>query len=293
MQRHKGGEYRMIMRKKLFILVFCFGCLGSWGSVLRAQSGGDIELDFETVAEMGRGSNAPFWLTSNRQGLSSISNNNGYVRLSTFYDFDKRDWRLNYGVDVAIAHGFETGLYIQQFYLDASWRWLGASVGMKEHWSDKNARLSSGALTWSGNARPIPQMLVGIPEYTCLPFLGRWFSIKGHVGYGFLTDNEWRKSRANVSYANGILFHAKQAFVQFGDKERYPLLVTLGLEMNSLFGGSRFNGQRTKDYPSDLGAYWTVLFPFHHVENQGDEDGDNLGSWHLNFDYYVNDWRIS
>ena len=72
------------------------------------------------------------------------------------------------------------------------------------------------------------------------------------------------------------------------------LQVTIGLEMNNLFGGTRYNvatGVETP-YPSNAAAFWTALFPFHEVEQQGNEDGDNLGSWHLNFDYDVNDWHI-
>ena len=117
-------------------------------------------------------------------------------------------------------------------------------------------------------------------------------SIKGHLGYGRLTDVEWRKNHNAEGYIDGILFHSKSAFIRFGDTERFPLQVTLGLEMNNIFGGTLYRNGAVKEMPSDAAAYWTVLFPFHHIEQQGNEDGDNLGSWHLNFDYYLNDWRI-
>lgn len=166
------------------------------------------------------------------------------------------------------------------------------SIGMKERWNDKNRYLSTGALTYSGNSKPIPELRVGIPDYVRIPVLGSWFSIKGHLGYGRLTDVEWRKNHNAEGYIDGILFHSKSAFIRFGDTERFPLQVTLGLEMNNIFGGTLYRNGAVKEMPSDAAAYWTVLFPFHHIEQQGNEDGDNLGSWHLNFDYYLNDWRI-
>ena len=93
---------------------------------------------------------------------------------------------------------------------------------------------------------------------------------------------------------NGVLFHSKSAFLRVGDQERFPLQVTIGLEMNNLFGGTRYNvlaGTETQ-FPSNAAAFWTALFPFHELEQQGNEDGDNLGSWHLDFDYKLNDWNI-
>ena len=146
---------------------------------------------------------------------------------------------------------------------------------MKERWSDKNRYLSTGALTYSGNSKPIPELRVGIPDYVRIPILGSWFSIKGHLGYGRLTDDSWRRENGGGTYAQGVLFHSKSLFVRFGDEERFPLLVTLGLEMNNLFGGVRYWGENERQMPSDAAAYWTALFPFHHIEQQGNDDGED------------------
>ena len=188
--------------------------------------------------------------------------------------------------------GLENDLILHQLYADVDYKWLGMSIGMKERWSDKNRYLSTGALTWSGNSKPIPEIRLGIPEYARIPILGGWFSIKGHIGYGYLTDGDWRKNLNPEGYVDGVLFHSKSAFIRFGDTERFPLQVSLGMEMNNLFGGTLYKDGNERAFPSDAEAYWTVLFPFHHIEQQGHDDGDNLGSWHLNFDYVYNDWHI-
>ena len=142
-------------------------------------------------------------------------------------------------------------------------------------------------LTWSGNSKPIPEVRAGIPEFVSVPFTGNWVALKGHIGYGRMTDDCWRREHGGNLYMNGVLFHSKSAFLRFGDSSRFPLQVSIGLEMNNLFGGTRYNvatGAETP-YPSNAEAFWVALFPFHEVEQQGNEDGDNLGSWHLNFDY--------
>lgn len=254
----------------------------------------DLVLKFETAGVTGGGNHAPFWHTFNRQGLSSTDPNNAYAHFAALGGVHRPSgFGVDYGVDLAGGAGLESNLFVHQLYADIGYRWLGMSVGMKERWNDKNPSLSSGALTWSGNSRPVPEVRVGIPEYVRVPILGGWFSLKGHLGYGRLTDDRWRSTYGNkLDYVDGVLFHSKSAFLRFGDQERFPLQVTLGLEMNNLFGGVRHQGGADKNLPSDANAYWTVLFPFHHVEEQGNEDGDNLGSWHLNFDYKLNDWHI-
>ena len=256
----------------------------------------DLVFKFETAGAAGGGEHAPFWHTSNRQGLSSTNPNNAYARFAALGGVHRPSgFRVDYGVDLGGGAGLESNLFVHQLYADVNFRWLGMSVGMKERWSDKNPSLSTGALTWSGNSKPVPEVRAGIPEFVSVPFTGNWVALKGHIGYGRMTDDRWRREHGGNLYMNGVLFHSKSAFLRFGDSSRFPLQVTIGLEMNNLFGGTRYNvaaGTETP-YPSNAAAFWTALFPFHEVEQQGNEDGDNLGSWHLNFDYDLNAWHIA
>ena len=273
--------------------MWLFACLLLGENQLNAQTEHPLLFGIETTTVLGNGDNAPFWHTSNRQGLPSINSNNGYVHFYTLGGIlVPNGLGFDYGVDFGAGVGLQRKAFVHQLYLDLNYRWLGISVGMKERWSDKNRYLSSGALTWSGNIKPIPEVRAGIPDYVRVPILGSWFSVKGHVGYGRFTDDNWRKEHVGNTYTDGILFHSKSAFVRFGDKERFPLQVTLGLEMNNMFGGVRHSGATERKMSSDAAAYWTALFPFHHIEQQGTDDGDNLGSWHLNFDYKWSDWHI-
>ena len=253
----------------------------------------DLVCSFETAGIAGSGSHAPFWHTSNRQGLPSVKSNNAYMHAAALGSVKlPGGFDMGYGLDLGVGAGLEKTGFVHQLYVDLDYRWLGMTVGMKERWGDKNHTLSSGALTWSGNCRPVPEVRAGIPEYVRVPILGSWFSVKGHIGYGRLTDDSWRRTHSAANYVDGILFHSKSAFLRIGDEDRFPLQFTLGLEMNNMFGGVNHMGGTEKSLPSDAAAYWTVLFPFHHIEEQGDEDGDNLGSWHIKFDYKLKDWHI-
>lgn len=278
---------------KRWLFLFLFVGLILNRAQLFAQEECNLLIQAETAVIMGERGHVPFWHTSNRQGLPSVNNNNGFVHFSALGSKHfPRDLHVNYGTDLGLGAGLESNLFLHQLYLDLDYKWLGMSMGMKECWSDKNRYLSTGALTWSGNSQPIPEFRIGIPDYVRVPILGRWFSVKGHIGYGRLTDDKWRRQHGNGYYVDGILFHSKSAFIRFGDEDRFPLRATLGLEMNNIFGGTKHINGVEQELPSDAAMYWTVLFPFHQVGKQGNVDGDNVGSWHLNFDYSLQDWHI-
>lgn len=286
--------YYLCFVKKIIRYILSVAVIFLPVSLAAQEEDNALVLKFETVGMTG-GNYAPFWHTSNRQGLPSVENSNGYAHLAALGGVHRPSgFGVDYGLDLGAGFGLENDLFIHQLYADLNYRRLGISVGMKERWNDKNHYLSTGALTWSGNSKPVPEVRAGIPEFVRIPVLGSWFSLKGHIGYGRLTDDVWRREHGGGSYMNGVLFHSKSAFLRVGDQERFPLQVTIGLEMNNLFGGTRYyvaTGTQTP-YPSNAAAFWTALFPFHEIEQQGNEDGDNLGSWHLNFDYKLNDWHI-
>lgn len=260
---------------------------------ISAQTNRELLLLFETDVLTGCGENAPFWHTSNRQGLPSIDNSNGFIHCSILgSQVFGSGFSIGHGIDIVAGAGLEKSVFVHQLFLDLDYKRLELSIGMKERWGDKNKYLSTGSLTWSGNCQPIPEIRVGIPDYEYIPIGGNWLSFKGHIGYGRLTDDTWRKVQSHGKYADGILFHSKSLFLRFGNERRFPMKMTLGLEMNNLFGGTIHRVDYDRKMQSDALAYWTVLFPFHKIEKQGHDDGDNLGSWHLDFSYNIDNWHI-
>ena len=264
----------------------------------------NMVFGFESAGLLGKGTHAPFWHTSNRQGLSSIEKESGLMHFAVLGNMSLLNgMEVDYGLDFGAEASSKSNMFLHQLYVDLRYKRIGLDVGMQERWGElKNRALSTGGLTWSGNSKPIPQLRIGLTDFTGIPFLGGWFSFKGHVSYGRLTDDKWRKSQAEWAnngdrYTDGLLFHSKDFFLRFGDASRFPLEATIGLEMYSVFGGTLHNRELNKDemideymLPSGPNAYLTALLPFNDVGNQGKENGNILGSWHLSFDYHGQEW---
>lgn len=256
--------------------------------------------DFGTEGVISNGQNAPFWFTSNRQGMSSYEAKSLYGHFATMgHMLLPSQFGMGYGMDLGLAEGLQQDWFVQQMYIDLDYKWLQFSIGSKERWGEMvNPELSSGSLTWSGNSKPVPQARLGIPEFTRIPILGGWFSVKGHVAYGLYTDSKWRSTDKNAAYTDGLKYHSKALFVRFGNEERFPLYATLGLEMYSQFGGTMHNRRFSEgdplleeySLPQNLKAYWDILFPFNDAGGQTKQNGNSLGSWHLSFDYLGKDW---
>lgn len=255
---------------------------------------------FETAGATSDGLHAPFWFTSNRQGLSSFENKSLYGHFATMgHMLLPSQFGMGYGMDLGLADGLQSEWFLHQMYIDLEYKWLQLSVGAKERWGElNNPELSSGSLTWSGNSQPLPQARLGLPEFTRLSILGNWFSIKGHVSYGLYTDNKWRGRKKDAAYTDDIKFHSCALFIRFGDEERKPFYATLGLEMYAQFGGTmhnrKFPGTNTvnEEYklPQDLEACLRIQFPFNQIGAQTALNGNSLGSWHLAFDYLGKGW---
>lgn len=287
-------------------------------SVSRGKSGDrnssmqqSFDYRFQTSAGCADGQNNALWLNSNKQGIGFPGTSGAYMRLGAF---DERvypsGFSVSSGADGLIMTGGVHLFQVHQLYLDLNYRWIGLSVGSKEYWSElKNRELSSGGLTWSGNSAPIPQVRIEIPEFVRLGILGDWFSIKGHVGYGWYTDGDWRTDQAlkyssNTAYTEGLLHHSKAGFLKVGDTERFPLEITLGLEMYNQFGGTGHNVMRAVgeprqnqlfeyyEFPSGLSAYVQALLPVNGVGDQGDDNGNSTGSWHVAADLALGDWKF-
>lgn len=247
----------------------------------------------------------PTWHLSNRQGLSGDVARFGYLRTALEGTQELGgDFGLDWGVDVVAGKNLTSTLFVQQAFADISWKMLALSAGQKERWGElKNHRLSSGGLVESGNARPIPQIRIEIPEYYDFFGTNGWFKLRGHLAYGWFTDGEWQKDWVAQDMARtvGVRYHSKAVFFKFGKEERYPLSAELGLQMTAQFGGTVYNKENVKgDHyhnPSRLKDYFKAFAP-----SSGDDEysqldktniaGNQLGSWHAAINWTAKDWKI-
>lgn len=266
-----------------------------------------LDCQVQTVGSYADGNNSPFWFSSNRQGLVQERLTGGYGRVAFNGLFAHSSGLfLDYGIDGICGGGYQSEMFLQQAYANLGFRYIDISIGKRERWGElADPDLSSGSLTWSGNSRPIPQVRLEIPEFTRLPILGNWFSIKGHLAYGYYEDADWiqdfTKDAALPMFTQNTKYHSKAGFIKFGDTNRFPLEVTLGLEMYAQFGGTGYNLKFQDSpghpvdpvykLPEDKQTYLAILLPFNETGNQSRLNGNTLGSWHLAFNTEINDWK--
>lgn len=260
-------------------------------TIMQAQ---EFSYFIEANGSISNGNYTPFWHVSNRQGLGSVDTNSGYMRVGLLgrNKFSDNRWDITYGIDIVAANDHTSTLFIQQAYADINYKILRLSVGQKERWGNlKNHRLSSGSLTESGNARPIPQIRIEVPEYWNIPGTGKWISLRGHIAYGWFSDGSWQKDfvTEGKSHTAGVRYHSKAGFIKIGNRDKFPITFEAGLEMVAQFGGSVYNmlnieGKNLHN-PTGFKDYFKVFIPSsgddeYDIMDQANIAGNHLGSWH-------------
>ena len=269
-----------------------------------------IKYDIQAEAVASKGEYAPFWLTSNRHGLSSLQNYSTSISAGLFRNFDKKQgFTWSYGIELAGAWNHSSPFYVQQLYADVKYNCWELSIGSKERYSEgKHPTLSGGGLTFSPNARPIPQVRFGINEYTTARWLfNEWVHVKGHFSYGRQTDDRFQRTHMSNApigsrYVENVLFHEKTAFLKIGKSSRTPFSIEMGFEMYTQFGG-RVWEKTTKgdivryELPHSYMEYLKAFIPLAGGSQSTEMDQTNIngnvfGSLHLAVDYKAEDWSI-
>ncbi len=274
---------------------------------------GQAEYLIESQSVVSGGENAPFWLVSNRQGLSSLEKNNTYMRTGIFHDLmqDKK-WNFGYGLDLVGAANYNSNFILHQAYVDLKYRKLQLTIGSKEISGIlKNSRLSSGGMSWSGNAAPIPQLKIGLPEFVSFSWLMKnRLKIKGDLSYGWFTDGDYQRENARIPaywddnryYNTDVRYHHKALLLQY-DFKSSPWSMILGLESETQFGGKRYsyheeaNAIVAEKSPASLKHYLMALIPMPGDQQSVGPDqqymyGNTLGSWHLVLSYHQADYEL-
>jgi len=271
------------MKKHLLLLSLLPG-------MMFAQSTLKSFAEFGTTIHAG--DNTPLWQVSNQHGLSSLDNN-AYMRSGTFYSDTCRHWKLEAGLDLVAAAGFTSTFVIQQAYATLHYRWMGLSIGSKELNSELlNQQLSSGGLTWSGNARPIPQVKIGILDYVKI---APWAKVKAEISYGKWTDNNYQEKKVGLNYwyTKNILYHHKSFFFQLGNPVSH-WQFNLGMSLDAQFGGYTENHPylQQRNLGNQVKDYFKIFFPIKQSETEYFE-GNFMGSEHLKLTYKQNDYHLS
>lgn len=267
-----------------------------------AQFTKGMNYSVEAGVDFNGGAHTPLWLNAGKYGLSSLEKNNGYLRAGIFRPFEEeKHFSYAFGLDLAGAYRFTSPFFVQQAYIDLKLYCLGLSIGSKEHPIElKNGELSSGSMTFSNNARPVPQIRIGIPEYVAIPGTKGFFSLKGHIAYGMFTDDNWQKdfTRTESLYAKHVLYHSKALYGKIGNEKRFPLVFEGGLDMAAQFGGRVYcypGFEPYLDMPNSLKDFFKVFIPSGNDATDGNYAnvyGNHLGSWNFSLSYKFPGWKL-
>lgn len=198
-----------------------------------SRLGDNLTYSAEMSGTVSNGEYAPFWLTSNQYGISSIERHSGYIRGGIFRNIESdslRKWKIGFGTDIIVPVNYTSHFVVHQLYTDISYKKAQLSIGAKEQPMElKNNNLSSGSQTLGINARPIPQIRIALPEYWDIPFTHGWVKLKGHIAYGMMTDDNWQHKFTNRAsrYTDNVLYHSKAGYLRIGKEEKARSLWNL------------------------------------------------------------------
>ena len=270
------------------------------GTAANAQD--TLSYRIEMSANVSNGDYAPLWFTANRHGLSSERPNSGYMLAGAKYNRTLgRDWKIEAGLDLAGTCRQTAPFVVQQAYADVSWQKLTLSIGSKERGGYplyKNPRLTSGMMVEGLNARPIPQIRLEANRYINLPLTNGWVGIKGHLAYGWMTDASWRDEwvAPGESFTRSNLYHTKSAMLKFGNEDKFPITLEVGLLDAAQFGGEKWQKQvdgtlkLINKRSESLKSYLKALIPAQESTLENVE-GNHVGSWNFALTYHAATWK--
>lgn len=284
----------MSIRK--FACVAALACLLPFVEARAYEWHDSIEYKAEVGTTLSGGAHTPFWLQSNKYGFSGLERNNLWLRVGAFKHIDEAPrFSWGAGVDLGVAHRMQSTFIPQQLYAEVRYRCLDAMIGAKEL-SDGflDQSLSSGSLTQGWNARPLPQVRIGIFDYADVWGCKEMFAVKGHIAYGMFDDDWWLKRWANPDYRYSLntLYCSRAIYFRGGNAKKFPLEGELGLVMDTQFGGKTWipaEGNREgywEKHPTYLKAWAKAFIPTAGGTDtapgeQTNVEGNFLGNWSM------------
>jgi hypothetical protein len=201
-------------------------------------------------ASAGTGDNKPFWNISNQQGQYTLVPFSGLAG-ATIESVDSSDsfFSIDYGIEIYNRLGQNDGLLIHRGYAQVKTPFIVFWAGKKEEIiGNQDSLLSIGSTVWSGNASPMPKLVLATPGYVDVPFTKGYVEINGSLAHGW-----FEKDR----YVTNVYLHQKHLHLRFGGD--YFLNASLGLIHFAQWGGNSPEA-RFGNLPSDCKAYKRIFF---------------------------------
>ncbi len=279
-----------------------------------------IDYRVSLTANAGSGDFAPYYMMSNVHGTLSQPYST-LLRAAAEKKMDTSQ-RFSYGFGIDVVGGYTSStdyqrydlanasmtansqrpapVWLQQLYGEVKYRSLFLSVGMKERGSVLlNDRLSSGDMTYSGNARPIPGARIGFIDFQDIPLTNGWVQICGALSYEKSTSSKWLEDHYNYlgtssnihltdPMSNATFYTTDEwycyKYVHFRTNPDKPFSFLIGLQANCQFGGKfhqYIDGQEIADRYADMtpsfSSFLKALIP--KSGNSTYYEGNHVGTW--------------
>lgn len=183
---------------------------------------------------------------------------------------------------------------ITQLFAQIKFRAVYMTLGMKNSHSlivDEN--LSSGDLTRSCNASPMPGIGGGFVDFQNIPLTKGWLQIDGELMYGKMTDKGFKEREFN--YYQGyegvnLLYNYKRCYFRTNPEKNFH--VTVGLQAAAVFGGTTYtywNGKMiaVANRGFHVKEALQMIFPMEGGESY--YTGNHVGSWDFKGVYKLRD----
>ena len=284
----------MFSKRSLLLLVFFFGilCHGNAQSDTISSNNSSLTYEVELFGSVATKDFTPFWFTSNQYGKIPLETNNGYINPAiTYHQSLSKDFYWNAVMDVVAVTPRRRKFYFQQIYAEAGYKSLLLRVGSKEdHKGFVDRYLSSGDMSYSGNARPIPEINLSLIRYVPFPGTKGWLQVKGEFAVGRSFDTGYLKSFVadNQEYVKDMLWHHKSLHFKINDSRRNgPFSLELGVNHWAQWGGT--SSTRGKQ-PQSFKDFIRIVLSKSGSGGSTDSDqvnalGNHCGNYDIKFGY--------
>lgn len=292
----------MILKTKITFAFFLFISFIN-GYAQETYTSNFTSYQLKTFGSVSTNRQTPFWMVSNQQGIVPLKSENGFLQagLLNNQSLGKINW--NTGIDLAVSTPRYRNVYIHQLYTEFSYNWLHLSIGAKNNQDHSSPLIdpyiSSGSLSQTSNARPIPEINLYVPEFITMPWTKGWLQVKGHFALGRSFDSKYLSTFSNEKevYIYNELWHHKSLHFRIKDtKKESPLSATLGVFHTAQWGGTSTNPKRGKQ-PHSIKDFIKVVLGESGGSDASESDqinalGAHYGVYDFGLGYEKENWGI-
>lgn len=185
------------------------------------QNQDTVEYSVEALQSLAQEEYSPHYIISNRFGIIDLNEKNATILRARAFSSHQlfRKGTLFLGADAIFKATFQnphnSSVFVQQGYAAFQYDFLKLTLGKTERTVGTHAEdLSTGSLAISRNARPFPQILLSVPEYTNIPFTKGWVQFKGTFAHAWLNDER---------YIDNPFLHEKSLYFKVGAKYKFNI----------------------------------------------------------------------